>query len=388
VYYVRNSEQGGALLIVLAIMVMLTIAAILAVNTAQTDIDLSFNQLHSDQAFYVAEAGLMKAFAELNNDNDWNIGYSNEYFESGIYSVAVVDSFVEPELIDTVILKAAGNINDANVNLEAIVVPEYYRPFEYAVYADISLNMDNNVYTDSYNSELGEYATTADSVDGDVASNGTMVFTNTAIVGGDASTADADGISLCATCTVMGDTATNIDPYIFPVIPDSLYDLALLNTPAPATISGSYSYDDIAYTLDMVINDSAVISAGTYYFSSINIGNGSQMRLPAGDTVIIYLDGDLIVGQNTEINADGNPGNLIIFSRGGSMILGQSTIMQAAFYGLTVDVSLANNCEFFGSIVSNSTTAVNAACFHYDRSLRLWTMGKTGAMLMIAWKQT
>ncbi|UCE24735.1 MAG: pilus assembly PilX N-terminal domain-containing protein, partial [Candidatus Zixiibacteriota bacterium] len=229
----QKNERGGALLVTLAVMIMLTIAAIMAVNTAQTDMDLSFNRLHSDQAFYVAEAGLMTAFAELNKDNDWNDGYSNEIFENGTFSVAVIDSFVEVALFDTIILRAAGSIMDANANVEAMVVPEYFHPFEYAVYADINLSMDQNTWTDSYNSDLGTYDATADSVDGDLASNGTMVIDHTAIVGGDVSTSLDGGISVCATCTVYGDTATNIDPYTFPTIPDSVYDWAQLNTAAP-----------------------------------------------------------------------------------------------------------------------------------------------------------
>ncbi len=383
----QKNEQGGALLVTLAVMIMLTIAAIMAVNTAQTDMDLSFNRLHKDQAFYVAEAGLMTAFAQLNTDNDWNAGYSNESFEDGTFSVAVVDSFVDVALFDTIILRAAGSIMDANSNVEAIVVPEYYHPFEYAVYADINLSMDQNTWTDSYNSDLGTYDATADSVDGDLASNGTMVIDHTAIVGGDVSTSLDGGISVCATCIVYGDTATNIDPYTFPTIPDSVYDWAQLNTAAPGGLSGDYTYDGGTYDLTMDINDSMVISGGTYYFNNLNIGNNGKISIPAGDTVTIYMDGDITVGQSTEINMDGEPGNLIIFSRGTSFVMGQSVEMKAAFYGLSVDVSLSNSCEFFGSIVSNTTSAINFASVHYDRSLRVYELGKTGRMLMIAWKE-
>ena len=85
-------QRGGAMLVALAIMLLLTVAAILAVRTAQTDIDLSFNQLEVDQAFYVAEAGLTKAYHELNIDNDWTAGIPAQPFEGGIFSVALIDS--------------------------------------------------------------------------------------------------------------------------------------------------------------------------------------------------------------------------------------------------------------------------------------------------------
>ncbi len=152
---IKPNERGGALLITLCLLVMLTMAAIMAVNTAQTDIELSFNQLQSDQAFYVAEAGLRRAFVQLNDDNDWNTGYANEAFEGGLYWVAIVDSFVNLALVDTVVIKATSRKDDGFANLEAVVVPEYENPFQWAVYSEQDITLGNNTCTDSWDSDSG-----------------------------------------------------------------------------------------------------------------------------------------------------------------------------------------------------------------------------------------
>ncbi|UCD64440.1 MAG: hypothetical protein JSW34_03130 [Candidatus Zixiibacteriota bacterium] len=384
---VHVGQRGGALLIVLAIMLLLMVGALMAVKTAQTDIDLSFNQLESDQAFYVAEAGLMSAFNELNENNDWTAGYVDEPFDRGVFSVALVDSSYMPALVDTIVLRSAGSLGDANVTLEAIVVPEYWRPFQFSVFGDVSVLMDNNTCTDSYNSDSGSYAATLDLDEGDVASNGPLDFIHTAVVGGDASSATAGGISIDPNSTVCGDTASGVEPYVIQTVPDSVYDWARTVTAAPAGLSGSYTYNPTTYELSMTLNQSVVMSGGVYYFSSITLGNTVTLQVAAGEQVVIYLDGDLSVGQNGSINTDGAPGDLIIFSRGTSLDIGQSTEIYAAFYGPTVDVSMQNNSQFYGAIVCRTSSAINAACVHYDRALRDKEGGKTGVMRMIGWRQ-
>ena len=382
-----NDNRGSALLITLAIMVLMTIAAILAVRTAQTDVDLSFNQLHTDQSFYIAEAGLAKAYLELTEDNEWTNGFNNVSFDQGTYSVAVIDSSNNTLLFDTIILRSTGSIRDANSNLEALIVPEYWRPFQYAMFGDSAILMENSTCTDSYNSDSGSYATTVELTGGDVASNGELDFINTAVIGGDISCAEEGGIFIDATCTVYGDTSSNIEPYVLETVPDSLYDWAQTVTPGETGMTGTYSYNPTTYALSMAINQTMTLSGGVYYFSSIDIGNNSQLHVAAGEQVIIYLDGDFTVGENASINTLGDAEDFLVFSRGSIFELEESTDIHIAFYGPDTEFSLANSGEYYGSIVSNSATVINAACVHYDRSLAEYRGGKTGIMNMIAWKE-
>ncbi|MGH8014853.1 MAG: hypothetical protein ACREBV_01530, partial [Candidatus Zixiibacteriota bacterium] len=56
-YQIRNTK-GSAILIVMALIAMLTAIAIMSIDRSNTDMEVSFNQLHEEQAFYNAEAGL------------------------------------------------------------------------------------------------------------------------------------------------------------------------------------------------------------------------------------------------------------------------------------------------------------------------------------------
>ncbi len=139
-----TNNRGGALMITLALMAMLSIIAIMAVNRSNTDMDMSYNQLHDEKAFYTAEAGIERALAKLNDDRSWDSGYVDQEIGGGLYSVTVTDSNTIASLADTVILRATGSYDGAEAEIEAWLVPERYRPFEFALFGDTSVSMRNS----------------------------------------------------------------------------------------------------------------------------------------------------------------------------------------------------------------------------------------------------
>ena len=173
------SQRGGALLITLAIMMVLTMAAIIAVDSAQTDIELSFNQVRSDQAFYIAQAGFEHAVTELDNDHDWRAGFSQYQFGDGAYTVILIDSSVQASLGDTVIVRSLGQATDASTMIEVTMLEAKYHPLYYhAIYAGNETEYDPSVDTQTWYSEMtfGGTGTDRDIIDGDIFFNGHINF--------------------------------------------------------------------------------------------------------------------------------------------------------------------------------------------------------------------
>ena len=52
-----GNERGSAILVTLALVILFSGIGLMAMNRASTDRDLSFNQVHYDQAFWLADAG-------------------------------------------------------------------------------------------------------------------------------------------------------------------------------------------------------------------------------------------------------------------------------------------------------------------------------------------
>ena len=365
---------------------MLIIAALTAVDTAQQDMELTFHRLHADQAFYVAEAGLQQAISKLGQSNLWDTGYVNVPFEQGTYSVAVIHSNIDSAIIDSVKIRSAGTVQQAHANLEALVVPRLRHPFVFAMFGDDSLMMTNSTCTDSYNSDSGTYVGTVLNEEGDVASNGIIELTNAATVGGDVSSADTGGVTVCATCTAA-DTASGVEPFYLEPIPDSEFVYAHDYNTAPGGISGSFSYDGITHDLTLNTMESIQLSGGTYYFNDMNLAANSVISIVPGDKVIIYMTGDLVLQNNTSVNATGVASDLVIFSSGSIHTVGMSIDIKAAFYGPEADVVINNGCEYYGSIIAGSVSVDNAACVHYDRALSDYAISTTGEMILIAWKE-
>jgi type II secretory pathway component PulK len=80
--HIRN-DNGSAILIVLGLLAMLTGIAIMSVDRANTDMQLSSNQTRDERAFYLAEAGIERARTALNSDNTWRSGFYKQVLEGG-----------------------------------------------------------------------------------------------------------------------------------------------------------------------------------------------------------------------------------------------------------------------------------------------------------------
>ncbi|MCH7689677.1 MAG: hypothetical protein IIA17_01355 [candidate division Zixibacteria bacterium] len=385
---VFNNQKGSALLITLFIMSMLTIVASMSVDRSISNIEVSFNQLHEEQSFYVAEAGLTKAFFKLNEDSDWRTGYAGEVFGEGTYSVVLRDSSTNPGLDDTVLIQSAGRVDGSNSFLQAWVVPKQNFPFETALFANSNIILNNNTCTDSYRSDSGSYLGTKLGEDGDIGSNGTVTVDNGSTIGGDVSSATDSGITLSVNSTVLGDTSTTIDSVSMEMIPDSDYDFAMANNSAATGMTGvGYTYDTVTGDLFGGLGAEIILGDGIYYFNNISLTQNAKITIAPGASVIIYMDGELNLRNSSTGNLGGLPTDFMIFSRGSTFLLEQSTAFSGAFYGPNAYFSVENNIQMYGAVVANTISVANSACFHYDRTLAEYSTGLTNKLLIVAWHE-
>jgi len=384
-----TNNRGVALLAVLALMGMLSLVAIMAVDRANTDIDLTFNQLHQESAFYVAEAGLNRAFRQLNDDNEWRTGYSNESFGNGAYWVLIIDSNSQAGLDDTLIVRATATVHGSTSNLEAIVVPNYTNPFSYALFGDSAVSVINQTCTNSYNSDSGSYIETSTDTSGDVGSNGTIFVDNVATIGGDVVSALDTGITISWTSSVSGDTISGADPREVEIVPQEEFDWAETVNNAPSGFSGAnFDYDPDTHELQVSQWGSLTLSSGVYYFSDIYLENAASIDLVEGASVVIYMTGDINLENITSMNNGGSPADLVIYSQGDGFTLSNDTKFYGSFYGPDAIFYVENNTDLYGSVVADAIVIENQACFHYDRDLRDFSRRSyDGSMSMPGWKE-
>lgn len=383
-----TSQRGGALMIALAIMFMLAVIAITAVDRASMDVVLSHNMSNQNAAFYVAEAGARRAFVEINANNDWRDGYVNELFGDGMYTVIMVDSSSELALDDTVIIRAEATVIEVEAWLELWTAPEYYYPFTYGMFAGNGLSFDQGTCTDSYNSDSGSYFETVLDEEGSIGTNGTITTSKLVTIGGDASTATGGSITLGVGSSVLGDTTTAMDSVYLDIIPQEEYDWAEANSDAISGMYGfDYTYDPVTKTLTTESSGNVVLQSGVYFFSSITMAKESEIILAPNAKVTIYIIGDIIFGQGSKVNDGGAPGALQVYSQHGSLQFDQYNSFYGAFYGPEAVIQYDQTTEVYGSLVGDFIQLDGGACFHYDRNLAYLTHNTTGRMLEIAWRE-
>jgi len=359
---------------------MIALIGVMAVTNSTTDMDLSYNNLHNDEAFYVAEAGGHRAVSQLIEDKTWRDGYSDISFGNGVYSVVVADSTTDSTLADTVVVTSTGIVEGAMTNLQFEVAPKIYNPFKYAMFGDELVDIRNSMHIDSYNSDSGTYWSTRLDADGDVGSNVDVVVANGGFVGGDVQSATLGGIDIHPGATVTGDTSDTAEEQELPPIPQAAFDSALANMNLDS-ISGSFTYDSVTH--DFSSEGTVTLGSGVYYFSTITLFNSANLVLSPGAEVTVYVTGDIEMKNSATVNDGGDPGDLIFYSQG-DFVLKNSGDIRAVFYSPDGSADLRNSGEFYGSIVANDIVNHNSANFHYDRTLADINIGGIGDYEVVA----
>ncbi|MEZ5358450.1 MAG: pilus assembly PilX N-terminal domain-containing protein [Candidatus Zixiibacteriota bacterium] len=379
-----SNERGSALFICISIIAMLSIIGILAVKTSQTETDLSFNKVHSDKAFYIAEAGAKRAVLAIVNDPTWDSGYADIAFCGGVYTVTVEDSTADSTLSDSIRVTATGAINEAFATIEIVMAPDINYPFLHAMFGDDAVDIRNSMYINSYNSDSGSYLGTRIDSGADVGSNGTIDVYNGALVGGDVASSLAGGVTVVNPSDVTGTISDSAPEQTLEEIPQSEYDWAELNNDNLTGMSGSYTYDPATYSL--ISSGNVVLSSGVYYFSDFTLKNSASLTLAPGAEVTIYVTGSLEVKNSGDINGGGDPVDLLIYTQG-DFVLKNSGTFYGVIYGPNSTADLRNSGDFYGAIVANDIVAHNSAQFHYDRSLSSFSRGTSNDFAVVAWKE-
>jgi len=386
-----NSKSGSALLLTLAIMALVSVAAMIAVNTSDTNVDLSFNFVHSDQAMYIAEAGVQRSLATMDKNKDWNAGFPSYAIGNGEFTVTVVDSTTDSTLADTIIVTSTGTAEEAKAIIEAWIIYEKIPIFNYAAYGDKGLSISQGGCTDSYNSDSGSYAATWDSLGGDIGANsGAIILTGGSTVGGDISGADGTTINMNGGSFAYGDTTTSGQTVTLDTLSDAEFAAAEAGSLAPAGFSGVLDVDyNLGGEKDLVIrkNGTLTLASGVYYFDDIKMEQGASLAIAPGAQVTIYMTGDFKAEQFTGINIAGDPADLAIFSKGSSFQLSQTTVFKGAFYGPNATFMVSQNDQLYGSIIAGFVIMDKKSCIHYDRGLASYSRGLKGAPKVIAWRE-
>ena len=389
------SERGIVLVASLLILALLMAGGLGAIFSTQTDLKSSANLKTGKQAFYIADAGLNRAWQQLDDGDGINdfalliksVGpvtlTNDEAFAGGSHTVIaellpgpgpkrlrVISSGCQP----------AGNpcpSGSSKAVLEAHLRRESL--FPRAISSTDSVTLSTGASTDSYDSRLGPYASQAGSSAGHVRSNGSIVLSgSTTVLHGDADAGSQVLISNGASAS--GVVRQGVSPL----------DFSPVGACGPPYHDGTGiaggSYDPLSGDLRGSGTDAIILQDGSYCFSSVDLSGASSLTI--NGPVRIHLTNHSNLTGGGLINTTEKAENLMIFSSVASPTLGVSiaggSSAYVTVYAPRARIMALGPGDLFGALVGENVTNSGAVRFHYDQKLM---DNEDGNVTFVLWKE-
>ena len=409
---IHKNEKGMVLPLGLMFLAIIAILGTTAVIVTTTDLKIGSNYRASEQAFYVAEAGIERAKLVLfqgsdNGLNDELLGAdatastvddgilsfgSSVSFGDGNYSVVVTDNddgdgdlFADSD--GKVIVTSTGTApNNAQKVIKATV--ELESLFSKAAFGCDEVQMSGGGVTDSFDSSLGSYASQAVNTDswgntialsnGDVGSNGDIKLTGGSAVNGDATPGPGCSVSSSGGGGVTESTAPNSKiEDCTPLDLTSMMSTASStndNDTIPALTDKGKDPFKTSGSLDLHLSggDNIKLSAGTagtvgtYYFTDVSLGGGSTIT--TSGKVTIYVEGNYDISGGGVINSS-DATDLTVYVSGTQAKLTGGSGTAGAIYAPNADVLVLGGGEINGSVLGKTVKNTGGSDFHYDEAL-------------------
>jgi RHS repeat-associated protein len=196
-----------------------------------------------------------------------------------------------------------------------------------------------------------------------VRSNGNVVLSGTVEVHGDVVAGPGKAVTVSGHPVVTGQKQVASSPFNCTPI-----DLAALrsaleqsndNAHVPLTDHGSPGLGGAdGRALKLTAHDGLTLPAGTYLVSSISLTGNSQLRVSG--QVRILVTGSVAISGGSDVNLNGNPFQLRLWSQGSIAVASQSNV-HAYVYAPAADVSLVGQVTVVGAIQTRSLSISGGA---------------------------
>ena len=391
------TENGSVLLAVIIVVLALSGLAVALLETGVQETRSNTAAGERSRVSYITETGINEAMASLLTGGDGNLGTLDAPvpFGGGDYVTRATDNG------GTWTVLSIGSVNDTPHAIEVVLAPEDVPLFSRALFGDLDLGANGNVYTDSYDSALGTYASQAvnkhpvtgdiyANAKGDLGSNRNIILRGGVTILGNATPGPGYTVQIGGgPAYVAGSTAPAATPSLMPPIE--------FDPPVPN--SGSFS-----------AAGEVTINAGTYYYSDFIAKSTAKVTFK-GD-VIIYVDGDvnyaatvgMIVAPNSSVkfyhagdsfqvtgggvvNQDQDPAKFSVLTQATKVKFTGNSAFYGVVYAPQADLDPSGTTDIFGSFVARQISIVGDARFHYDEALSRTAPDSFSRLKKVSWRQ-
>jgi hypothetical protein len=103
----------------------------------------------------------------------------------------------------------------------------------------------------------------------------------------------------------------------------------------------------------------------------INLGEECEIVVNSGASLTIYVDGNIVSGNNSGFNNKNSPSNFKLFGTGAGQTfdIKAKSDMFGAVYAPNADIVMKASGNIYGSVVSQSFALKSGGNFYYDVAL-------------------
>ena len=349
-----------------------------------------------------ADAGATKALYEMNEKLKvipWNGSILPQATNESLPNTDAIYSYsVEGDIIKGYNLKSKGQagLRNKTVNCSLALVG----PFERAILAQNNVILKAGMLIDGYNSgdpwddnidvQVGTTSILPDSV---VLNMGVVVKGNVAVgVGGNVGTVIKDlGASTYRKYAMLQEV--DLPPVIVPELVDTGSDLKVQGATLIVGPADNGQYGEIV--LKKAANPGILQVDGgdviLYIKGDISLGQNCEIIIKDGSTLNLYLEGDLKADNSAGFNNLGVPSDFKLF---GTNPAEQSFVLRAkseslgAIYAPNADIVVMADSDIRGSITANNIVMMATGDFYYDEALRTVTTDDDAVQFVIRqWRE-
>lgn len=398
----RSNRAGSALLLAVVAFLVLAGAGTAFFSLTMAGHRSSLTASNGERAFHLAESGVEDAISRLAayaadpgaggdasaigttktvdgvscnsfsgamNRGTWTVTVDPPYAGAGSYRI-----------------RSTGEIEGERRGVELWVVAESGSGgAAYGLFGDLDVTMSGTVFSDSYQSGKGTYASQALNKDsksgktyagakGSVGSNQAITVSGNVTVMGDVTPGPGKTLTSSGSVSISGSTTPASSPRSMPAVTysPSLSSSGALSMSGKSTqtlSAGSHRFDSISMTAQTQLDISGDVVL--YVDGDFSVSGQAVFNVPAGSSLTIHHgSGSMSLTGGGLVNTSALPKNVSIHSAttGTIAIAGNS-----AFYGVVdapkAELKPSGTTDLYGAFVVKTVKISGTAVFHYDEDL-------------------
>jgi len=384
---VKSKRRGFAVPLAMVAIMMLLAMGVGLLNLGLTSRTYSARSAADIAARCAADAGLTKALFEMNEKlktKPWSDGVLPTMISQPLSSCDAMFSYEVVPSAGGYVVGCVGTCGNAERRIYATI--ELQGPFEHAILTKSSLVLKSGTTVDGYNStdpldadadvDIGTQSTASMSVylNMGVDVDGSVIVG----VGGNPDTVikDLGAATKGKYAATANDPLPQITPPSLTVMGPTISAKGETVTLTPAD---SGQYGNISLTKgggDVGILEVTGGDVVLYITGDIDLGQSCEIVIRGDATLTLYVDGDIHCNENSGVNSESPPEKASTLKLYGTSDSSQDFDIKAksawtgVIYAPNADIDLYAKGDAYGSVVANTFEFKSGGAYHYDEALR------------------